>query len=105
MTYDENSPKRAMREIWAASNSLRQTLLQVREQYPNLPNISIRVNESTEDQSSASPPSVSRRLIITIEAESQAHAEEHAAPLQDQGCICTSTGPTSVECDCSDVPE
>jgi hypothetical protein len=106
MTYDENSPERAMKEIVAASNSMRQTLLQVKEQHPNLPKLDIRVTESTEGTPSPppGPGGVAARLIITVEADTQEHAEQHGAELENQGCHCTSTGESTVECDCSDVP-
>ena len=58
MAYDENSPERAVREILAASTSMRQTLSQVKEQHPNLPKFDIRVTEST-DGTSPRPPEVS----------------------------------------------
>jgi hypothetical protein len=43
------------------------------------------------------------KLIITIEADTKEHAEEHGDELQRQGCSCQSTGETTVECDCTGV--
>lgn len=105
MSYTEERPASAAEKILAASKELRRTLSEVRDENPGLTDISVRVGGRVEEsESGESSASVARELVITIHAESQAHAEEHGNQLEAQGCHCTSTGPTDVECDCSDVP-
>jgi hypothetical protein len=105
---DKNSPEQTMREILAASNSLRKTLLQMREEHPNLPKISISVTDSPQGNSSSSSPT-SQPLIITIEDEEEGHVIDHVQQLVDQGCRCEDhdpdpqTGNASSTCDCTDA--
>jgi len=96
------SSESAAKKILAASNALRRTLAQAREENPELTEISVRVGGKAEEPEKTSKAADSK-LIISITAESQAHAEQHGAELEGQGCFCTSTGETSIECDCSGV--
>jgi len=105
MTYDENGPERAMRELLAASNSMRNTLLQVKEEHPNLPRISIRVTASPEGNSSSSSPT-SVAIVYELSDPSEAEVQLHADQLTAQGCSCTSVeakyeGDVAQECDCT----
>lgn len=90
--------KKSMRDIQAASTVLRLMVSRVREAYPEMPRMDIRVTESEEPEPSSSR---GQRLTITIDADTKEHAEQHGNQLQDQGCSCQSTGPTQVTCHCS----
>jgi hypothetical protein len=100
MSTTPRTPKRSVQEVLKASNALRVALSRVREEDSRLKEIGVRVGGKPEGPET---PKAQSRLIVTIEADTQAHAEEHAKALEDEGCTCTSTGDTSVECDCSDV--
>lgn len=104
----ETESKLVSNELLSNSRSLVKNLseIQARKNYKKI-GIELIENkknygDSVKNGGSETQPGTSN-LIITIEAETQQHAEEHAQELADQGCICTSTGPTSVECDCTDV--
>lgn len=62
----------------------------------------VTVTVGTKGESGDGDVTATPKLIITIEAESDAHALQHAQELIDQGCFCTSTGPGTIECDCGD---
>ena len=88
-----------------ASKSLRALLA---ENGARADQITVRIGDDRGGKGDSSggggtPTTSARRLIITIVADTQEEADEHGMQLQDQGCYCSSTGPTSVECDCSDV--
>ncbi len=102
MAYDDAARKEAVQEVRAAAITLRKTLSRVRKENPNLPKFDIHVSEEPKGEDPATTVMASR-LIITILADTQAHAEQHAADLEDEGCACQSTGETEVTCDCSDV--
>jgi hypothetical protein len=100
MATSQTRPDHRYAEIGTNARALLASLKQFREKYPEITSLGVRVTSETEDASR--PEAVAKELIITIHAESQAHAEEHAAQLEEQGCHCTSTGPADAECDCSD---
>ena len=91
-----NDPATKMAPDAAAVKTAIDNLKQKSESNDNL-TVSVKGDGNSGDGTTATP-----RLIITIEAESDAHALEHAQELTDQGCICTSTGPGTIECDCGD---
>lgn len=86
-------------EILKASRELHRMLSRFRSAQPNLPTISLSLVAKGDEYDDAGVGTAN--LIITIDADTQEHAEEHAEELVAQGCICTSTGPTTVECDCT----
>lgn len=109
----ERDRERAIGEIQSASNVLLMMLSRVREGYPDLPRMDIRVTEmdpeiegfetepETEAYGDVAPTAESARLVITIDADTKEHAEQHGNQLQSQGCACQSTGETQVTCVCS----
>lgn len=101
MDSTEKRPRNAATKILAASNALQRTLSEVKEENPELTGISVRVGVRAEEHEAAEESG--SRLVITIDANTQEEAEFHGNQLQDQGCYCSSSGPTQVTCDCSDA--
>lgn len=100
MTVEMSKEKRrahfAAREIASAGEALTRLLHPRGSEQSDLMGIDVRI--STEPEK----PGVVY-CIFTIESRTQAAAEDHAAALEAEGCTCTSSGPTSVECDCTDT--
>ena len=93
--------KGTLNEVRAAAKSLQKALSQRRDKHPDLPRIEVRVAETERNSYGQSPGSIAKFVIIII-ADTAEHAFEHAKELEDQGCICTSSGETEVTCDCGD---
>jgi hypothetical protein len=99
MSYEQTDPKGLTRDVLAAADTLRDALSKVQKTDAGL-DIGVSVG-GAKDDSGSTGPTTSARLVITIDAESADHAYEHAKMLEDQGCVCTSSGETQVTCDCS----
>src|SRR5688572_24069852 len=103
MAYDP-TPKSGYRAILSAAAALNGALSQSQGKLPSPRQIVVRLRGTGAAEETGTPTTLERKgkiLIFEIHAESQAHAEEHAADLVEQGCFCISTGEASVECDCS----
>jgi hypothetical protein len=95
---------KAMRELLAASNAFRRTLLEVRKEHPNLPK---RINVCI-DSPKGNPSPTSQAIIITVADKVEKEVQRHADDLTAQGCSCTSVeaehaGEVAQECDCTGV--
>jgi len=103
MTTQSYADDPAAKGLLAATSALRQALEEYSRSHAGIREIAVRVGGTNPEPPGGGQAIARSRqtLIITIEAESQAHAEEHAQLLADQGCSCSSVGETSVECDCS----
>jgi hypothetical protein len=103
MTTQSYANDDAAKNLLAASSALRRALEEYSRSHAGIREFVVRVGGMTpEPPGGGQTTAVSKPfLIVTIEAESQAHAEEHAQVLVDQGCSCSSTGEASVECDFS----
>lgn len=93
----------SLRETLFASDTLRRAFSLATKRRADLTEVVVRVGGSGTGENNDNPDGTAVPLIITIRAETQAHAEEHGMELQDQGCSCQSTGETEVTCDCTGV--
>ena len=92
------NPERAFNEIHRAAQSFQTALMQIRGKYQDLPKIEVSITELDEQKGT---DGAIAKLVIVIRAETAEHAYEHAKDLEDQGCVCTSSGEAEVTCDCS----
>lgn len=94
-------------QILGATRSLRRTVLDMTKS-SDIKNITVNFGSgdrapATGDGDGGTPPlPKTASIIITIEADTAAHAELHAAELEAQGATCSSSGATSVTCEYED---
>lgn len=102
---DSGDSGRAVKAIFRAAKSLQTTLSQMRDKHPDLSKIEVRVTETRENkyEDTTGTSTSARQLVFIIIAETAEHAFEHAKDLEDQGCVCTSSGETEVTCTCLDT--
>lgn len=98
MESTSSNSKGTATEILEASKTLRRTLSSFKSNAADIRNVSVQFGprDSDSGDNSESPKAVS--IVITLEADTQAHAELHAAELEAQGATCESSGETSVTC-------
>ena len=89
------------RDIRAAARSLEQSLSRIVAGRANFASIEVRV--SVRKSGGGGGPTLG--CIIVVIGETQEDADKHCMEMQEQGCICQSTGPNTCECDCSPVDE
>lgn len=87
--------------LTASARELRDHLRRYKVGNPNLENVEVRVGQSDGDKEPDSPESVA--IVIIFQADTAAHAEQHANELieanPEGSTTCTSTGEAEVTCE------
>lgn len=90
--------KEAARLMYSTQKVLQELIGRAMELNPGLTQVEFR---GTGSRRLGAPLTLG--CVIVVNGDTQEEAEEHCNDMAEQGCICTSTGPTQCECDCGPV--